>query len=285
MASDSFEIKPLSGSVGAELLGLDLARDLSQETFEAIHRAFLDHQVIFFRDQELTVDQQIEFARRFGPLLVDPFIKSADERAELMEVVREKHEARAFGENWHSDNTYLEKPPLASFLYAKEVPPYGGDTVFSNQYLAYESLSPGMRAFIDGLRARHAPWGYHNAIGLGQFKNGGMKLRGEDVVNEALKIEALHPVVRTHPETGRKALYVNRAYTIRFEDWTEAESRPVLDYLLTHAIRTEFTCRFRWAAKSLAVWDNRCLLHQAINDVHGFRRAMNRVVAEGDRPY
>ena len=285
MNYQTIDVRPLSASVGAEIFGVDLAQELSQETFAEIHQAFLDHLVVFFRDQDLTVDQQISFARRFGPLAVDPFIAGPGDRPELMIVAREKHERRAFGENWHSDNSYLEKPPLGSFLYAVEVPPTGGDTLFASQYRAYDTLSPGLQARLEKLRAVHTPHGYHRAIAAGQFDDGAMKLRDDDLMEQTLTSQAIHPVVRTHPQTQRKALYVNRSYTIQFLDWTEAESRPLLDFLIDHAVKPEFSCRFRWQPGSLALWDNRCVMHLAINDIHGFRRIMHRVVAEGDRPF
>ena len=285
MDYQTIDVRPLTSSVGAEIFGVDLARDISQETFAEIHQAFLDHLVVFFRDQDLSVDQQIAFARRFGPLAIDPFIAGPGDRPELMIVAREKHEQRAFGENWHSDNSYLEKPPLGSFLYAVEVPPHGGDTLFASQYRAYETLSPGLQARLEKLRAVHTPHGYHRAIAAGQFNDGAMKLRDDELMEQTLTSQAIHPVVRTHPQTQRKALYVNRSYTTQFEDWTEAESRPLLDFLIDHAVKPEFSCRFRWQPGSLALWDNRCVMHLAINDVHGHRRVMHRVVAEGDRPF
>jgi len=198
--------------------------------------------------------------------------------------VREPHESRAFGESWHSDNTYLERPPLASFLYAVQVPPCGGDTEFSNQYLAYESLSPGMRALLDGLHAVHAPRSYAEVIAAGHFADSGMGLRPAAELAPTLASEAAHPVVRTHPDTGRKAIYVNAAYTIRFAGWTEAESRPLLDFLYTHCVRAEFTARVSWQPGSLAMWDNRCVMHRAIHDTRGQRRVMRRATAEGERP-
>jgi taurine dioxygenase len=279
------EVRAISGSLGAEIHGVDLSKDLGQEIFAEIHRAFLEHLVIFFRDQHLTVDQHIAFAQRFGPLIVDPFVKSPEDRPELMIVVREKTEKRIFGEGWHSDNTFLDRPPLGSFLYAKEVPPFGGDTAFANQYLAYEDLSPALRGTLDSLRAIHSPASYNKSISAGRFGDDrAMKLRHDAVMEAALASEVEHPVVRTHPETGRKALYVNAGYTTRFKGWTAEESQPLLKYLYEHAVKPEYSCRFRWATNSLALWDNRCVMHKAINDYFGQRRIMHRVAAEGDRP-
>lgn len=285
MSSRTIEVEPLSASVGAVIRGVDLTA-LTQETFAEIHAAFLKHLVVFFPDQHLPPPQQIGFARRFGPVMIDPFIKSPAESPEMMIVVKEKHEKLAFGEGWHSDNTYLEKPPLGSFLYALEVPPYGGDTLFANQYLAYEALSPGMRRMLDGSKAVHTPIAYNKAIAGGRYgAHRTMELRNDPAMAAATRIETEHPVVRTHPETGRKALYVNAAYTVRFSGCTEEESRPLLEFLWRHAVRPEFTCRYRWSAKALALWDNRCVMHHPINDYHGHRRLMHRVTAQGDRPF
>ena len=285
MDNQRIDVRPLTSSIGAEIFGVDLAGELSEETFAEIHQAFHDHLVVFFREQNLSGDQQVAFAKRFGPLAVDPFIVGTGDRPELMIVAREKHEVRAFGDNWHSDNSYLEKPPLGSFLYAAEVPPNCGDTLFANQYCAYETLSSGLRARLDNLNAVHTPQGYLRAIAAGQFDDSAMKLRADDLMVQTLASQAVHPVVRTHPQTQRKALYVNRSYTTRFEDWTEAESQPLLDFLIDHAVKPEFSCRFRWQQGSLAVWDNQSVMHLAINDVHGYRRVMHRVVVEGDRPF
>ena len=281
----TIEVKPLSGSIGAEIRGADLAR-LNQETFAEIHRAWLEHLVAVFPDQKLSADAQIAFARRFGPVMVDPFIKSPAGKPELMVVVKDKHERKAFGESWHSDNAYLDKPPMASFLYALEVPAYGGDTLFANQYLAYETLSAGLRATLDGLTGIYGPHAYAAAIDSQSYgAERSMKLRDDDAVAETLRTEVEHPIVRTHPETGRKALYVNSSYTLRFKGWTAAESKPLLDFLYKHSSRPEFTCRVRWAEGTLTMWDNRCALHHPVNDYHGQRRVMHRVTAEGDRPF
>jgi taurine dioxygenase len=279
------DVAPLSGAIGAEIRGVDLGAELSQEAFAEIHSAFLAHQVVGFPDQRLTPPQQIAFARRVGTVMVDPFIKSADGHPELMVVIKDKDEKLAFGEGWHSDNSYLERPPLGSFLYALEVPPVGGDTLFANQYLAYERLSDGLKRSLDGLKAVHNPRAYTNAIATHKYgDHRTMKLRNDAAMDDATRIVTEHPVVRTHPETGRKALYVNAAYTVRFSGWTEDESRPLLEHLWRHAARPEFTCRVRWRADTLLVWDNRCVMHHPINDYHGHRRVMHRVTAEGDRP-
>ena len=286
MSYRMIEVRPLSGSIGAEIQGVDLSRELGQETFAEIHQAFLDHLVLVFRDQRLTPERQIAFAARFGPPIQDPFMRSAEERPELVVVIKEKHERAAFGEVWHSDSTFLDNPPLASTLHAHEIPPYGGDTIFANQYLAYEALSPGLRKLLDGMKALHAPLSYNDAIADGTLgDHRAMKLRNDAAMKTAMASRVEHPVVRTHPETRRKALFVNPAYVVNFKDWAETESRPLLDYLYAHAVRPEFTCRVGWSADALVMWDNRCVMHHPVNDYHGHRRVMHRVLVAGERPF
>jgi len=284
MAYQTIDVKPLAGNIGAEVFGVDLSKDLDQQTFSEVHQAFLDHLVIFFRDQDLSVEQQGNFVKRFGPLIHDPFIKAPDNAPEVMMVTREKHETYTFGEAWHSDSSYMEKPPLGSFLYCLETPDAGGDTMFANQYLAYESLSEGMKKMLDGLTAIHTAEGYNNSL-VTKFKDDwSIKPRHDDVMKAAAEIVSEHPVVRTHPETGRKALYVSKGYTRYFKGWGFDESRVLIDWLANHAVRPEFTCRFRWKPGSMAMWDNRCAQHAPLNDYRNQRRIMRRIVAQGDRP-
>ena len=280
MSATVIEIRPLSGSLGAEIHGIDLARPLAAETFERVERAFLDHLVLFFRDQELTPAQQVAFAARFGPVGRYPLAEAIPEHPDIIAVVKEPGQTTNFGGVWHSDTVYLERPALGSLLYAKEVPARGGDTLFANMYLAYESLSPGLRRLLDGLRAV-------NSAGKNKETLRGDHLAGGAMTASAIDgrgLRAEHPVVRRHPVTGRKALYVNRAHTVAFKDMTEAESAGLLGYLFEHAAREDFTCRFRWRAGSLALWDNRCTQHYPLNDYPGQRRVMHRATIEGDRP-
>ena len=281
MSAKSFDIKPVSGALGAEIEGVDLSKDLSNETFDDIHQAFLDYQVIFFRDQNLTPEQHIAFGRRFGPLNIHPYVKSMDGHPEIIEIIKEPHEKENFGGGWHSDVSFLEKPALGSVLYAREVPAYGGDTLFANQYLAYETLSDGMKEMLDGLRAIHTAEREYGARGHSAAKRDSMQV--EQVAGDVPRFE--HPVVRTHPETHRKALYVNPAFTMNFKNMTRRESRPLLNFLFEHATREEFTCRFRWTPNAIAFWDNRCVQHYALNDYHGARRHMQRVTIDGERPH
>ena len=278
MLRNSLEIRPIAGALGAEIGGIDLTGELDGETISAIRRAWLDHLVIFYREQHLAPDRFLAFARRFGEVVEYPFIKGIDGFPEITPVVKLEHERVNFGGLWHTDTAYLECPPMGTMLIAREVPPFGGDTLFANMYLAYETLSAGMRRLLDGLVAVNC-----------SSKADVTKTR-EDRLRDGAKPEAqreyvaAHPVVRTQPETGRKALYVNGGHTVRFKDMTEAESAPLLQYLFAHQQRAEFTCRFRWEAGSIAFWDNRCTQHNPINDYHGHRRIMHRVTLAGDKP-
>ncbi len=284
MTYQTIEVKPLAGNIGAEIFGVDLSGDIPGETFAEIRRAWNENVVIFFRDQELDFERQKAFARRFGPLMVDPIIASPEGQPELMVVSKYENEKFTFGEGWHSDSTYREKPPMGSFLYCVEAPPQGGDTMFGNQYLAYETLSEGLKEQLGQLTAIHNNIRYAASLVPRFPADRSMKLRTDGAVEEAMKAEVEHPVVRTHPETGRKALFVSRGYVNRFKGWTEEESRPLLNFLCAHSERPEFTCRFRWKAGSMALWDNRCAQHKPIGDSNGYRRIMHRVVVEGDRP-
>lgn len=283
MDRTGLQVTPIAGALGAEIGGVDLSVPLDDETTAAIRKALLAHLVIFFRDQTLTPAQFLAFARRFGEPVAYPFIKGLDGFPEIIEVKKLEHERVNFGGVWHSDTTYLDEPPMGSMLYAREIPPYGGDTLFANQYLAYETLSDGMRRFLDGVcgvsssakadvsRTRE------DRIKEDRGKSGG----SEDARKE---LAAEHPAARTHPETGRKALYVNTAHTLRFADMTVEESAPLLGYLFQHQIQPEFTCRFVWRPGSLAFWDNRAAQHNPVNDYHGFRRVMHRITLAGDKP-
>ena len=274
-------VHPLSGTVGAEIHGVDLSSPLSEETFAEIHRVFLEHLVIFFRDQTLDPAQLKAFAARFGPLDVHSILKPLDGHPEVLPVFTQPEDKHVYAEGWHADVTYQERPTLGAVLYALEVPEVGGDTLFANQYLAYQALSPAMREMLDGLQAVHsAERVYGDRQDEMDLKNDMLMVDGA----QARSQRADHPVVRTHPETGRRSLFVNDHYTMRFKDMTDEESTPLLQFLLKHAIRPEFTTRFKWRKGSMAIWDNRCVLHCPIADYHGFRRHMHRVTITGDRP-
>ena len=277
------QIKALAPACGAEVLGLDLA-DPSAAAMQRIHQALADHAVLFFRDQHLTPTQQLAVTQRFGAILRVPYIRHLDQYPDIIAVLKEAEERNisTFGGTWHSDFSFLEEPPSLTLLYALELPELGGDTLWASQYAAYEALSPGMRTMLDPLRAIQSAWPHGTkgpAAGTAVSRSIGM-VRGDPAADR----EIAQPVVRVHPVTGRKALFVNPVYTQRFEGMSEAESRPLLQYLFAHATRAEFTCRLRWAPGTLAVWDNRCLLHLAINDYDGSRRLLHRTTVAGQRP-
>lgn len=278
------QVRPVSGALGALIEGVDLGRDLDNQTADVIHRAVLDHCVIFFRNQKMTPEQHIALGRRFGTLNVHDYVKAMDNHPEIIVVAKYENDTKNFGGGWHSDVTYLEEPAMGSILYCLEAPAYGGDTLFANQCLAYDRLSSGMKRMLDGMTAIHTARHVYGPQGRATTTYGrnltAMKVQGS---TEAEK-ETEHPVVRTHPETGRKCLYVNAGFTTRFKDMTEAESLPLLEYLWQHCTQPEFTCRFRWEPGSVAFWDNRAVQHYALNDYQGQRRIMHRVTINGDRP-
>ncbi len=280
MRNSSFDIQPIAGALGAELSGVDLSQDLSDQTIGEIRRALLDHCVIFFRDQDLSVERHKAFVRRFGEIFVHPNFKGTQADPEVVNVVRNPGDARIVGEKWHHDTTMCAEPPMGAVFFAMEVPPYGGDTLFANQYLAYETLSDGMKALLAGLRVKHTD----RAIAGPQAAVS--KSRTTAVREDADWRETIsyHPAVITHPETGRKALFVNHSHCVAFEGMTEAESKPLLDYLLDHGHRAEFTCRFRYTPGSVAFWDNRCVKHMAVNDAGPFRRVARRIQIQGTHP-
>ncbi len=284
MSDRSIAIQPVAGALGAEIAGVDLAEPLGNSAAAAIRRAFTDHLVLFFRDQRLTPEQHLAFSRLFGPLSRMPYVKAMDGYPDIIAVLKEADERKisTFGNAWHSDFSFLEEPPLGSVLYAREVPSYGGDTLFANMYEAYEALSEGMKRLLDPLKAIHSGRPYGRG-GVSKDLRVSRSIQIERDNPEAER-EVAHPVVRLHPESGRKALFVNAIYTTRFENMSEAESKPLLDYLFQHCTTPEFTCRFRWQTGSLALWDNRCAMHYAVNDYDGQRRLMHRTTVAGERP-
>ncbi len=278
MAAREIEVRRIAGALGAEVFGVDLAQPLADSQAAALRRAWLEHLVIFFRDQPLAPAQFMAFAGRFGEPVDYPYLKGLDGFPRITEVKKLEHERMNFGGVWHSDTAYLELPPMASLLIAREIPPYGGDTLFANMYLAYESLSERMRQLLDGLTA------VNSSAKADASKTREDRIRSDGRADARAELVAEHPVVRTHPETGRKALYVNPGHTVRFCGMTEEESQPLLDFLFRHQVRPEFTCRFVWRPGSIALWDNRCAQHNPVNDYHGFRRVMHRITLAGTRP-
>jgi taurine dioxygenase len=283
------EVRPIAGALGAEIGGVDLAT-LDEETFREIEGAWLEHLVVFFRDQVITPEQQIAFAKRFGDIHYHPFMKGMAEHPEILEIIKEEGDTRAFGETWHTDQMFNPKPAKATILYAKETPDAGGDTLFANMYLAYETLSEPMKALLEGVKT----WNVGDRKKLSQSDRMGSARDGRYVGNEKmaakvrdpgdLQTESAHPLVRTHPQTGRKAIYIGN-HTQTLCGFKHAEARPIVEYLRMHAVEPEFTCRFRWEVGSLAIWDNRCTQHRALNDYPGKRRRMHRITIAGDTPF
>jgi taurine dioxygenase len=272
----ALEINRVGGVIGADIRGVDFARDLPAETVAEIRRALLDHLVVFFRDQDLTPAQYRAFAARMGNPIEYPFVPGIDGFPEITPVLKRPDQTVNFGGVWHSDTTYLPEPPMATLLLARELPDAGGDTEFANQYFAYETLSEGLKSVLSTLR------------GVSRSDKAEASRTREDRAKKpgtgAELLIAEHPVVRTHSETGRKALYVNIAHTARFAGMTEEESLPLLRYLWGHQTRPDFTCRFTWSPGALAMWDNRCAQHSAINDYQGQKRLMHRITLAGDVP-
>ena len=277
MRNSRIEVRPIAGAIGAEIHNVDVSQDLDEATIGDIRKALLDHCVIFFRDQQLDAERHKVFTRRFGKIFIHPNYKGLQADAEIITMTREPGDKKIVGEEWHTDTTMMPEPPMGAILYAVEVPPYGGDTLFANQYRAYEALSEGMKRMLAGVRAIHSD---RKVAGPAANKNAyrATKVREDDSWRETV---SSHPVIATHPETGRKLLYVNASYTMGFEDMTDEESRPLLAFLLDHGHRPEFTCRFRWERGSIAFWDNRACKHLAIHDAGPFRRVMRRTQIAG----
>lgn len=271
-------VQRTAGALGAEISGVDLGTPLEASQAQAIRQVLLDSQVIFFRDQNLTPRQFLDFAEAMGEPVEYPFVKGLDDFPQIIEVKKLETETVNFGGIWHSDTTYLEEPPMGSMLLSREVPPYGGDTLFANQYMAYDTLSDTMKRLLDGL------------TGISTSAKADVSRTREDRIRTAGKEEAPqqyiaeHPIVRTHPETGRKSLYVNIAHTAGIKGMSDEESAPILAFLFQHQVKPEFTCRFAWTRHAIAFWDNRCTMHNPINDYHGFRRVMHRITLKGSRP-
>lgn len=268
------EIKPLTGGLGAEIVGADIRRE---DQFDAINTAFAEYSVIVLRGQSVSPQEHLSFARRFGPINVNRFFKPVDGYPEIATVLKEKDQKEAVGEGWHTDHSYDQEPAMGSILHALEVPPHGGDTLFVSMAAAYEALSPTMRGFLDGLWAVHSS---RHVFGASIMDSEAAK-SGRLGNAEAATQDALHPVVITHPLSGRRGLFVNPVFTTEIKGLSADESAAVLGMLYDHCKQPEFQCRLRWQAGDVAIWDNRASWHKAINDYHGFRRLMHRVTVEG----
>ena len=276
----TFDLHPMTMALGAEIHGVDLSREVAEDQFDEIRRAFAEFSVIFFQDQHLTPDQHIAFASRWGEINVNRFFKAIDSHPVIAEVRKEPDQETNIGGSWHTDHSYDQVPATGSILYARQVPEIGGDTQFASMYAAYEGLSDGLKQMLESLRATHSS---RHAFGRTAYR---IQQHSDDVGDrlgnpDAAKQDADHPVVIRHPLSGRKALYVNPGFTVRFSGWSDEESRPLLEYLYRQATKPEYTCRFHWRENSLAFWDNRATWHQALNDYPGQRRLMHRITIEG----
>ena len=270
---DTIEVKPTTPQIGAEISGLALAK-LSNRQLEEVHAALLEHQVIFFRDQPLDLDSQKAFGRHFGELHVHPGAPGPEGHPEVLPVHADANSTYIAGESWHSDVSCDPEPPMGSILHLRVVPPVGGDTLFASMYAAYEALSPRMKTYLEGLTATHDGEPYYR----GRYTDKGVDDRAKSYPR------AVHPVVRTHPETGRRALYVNRMFTTRINELSREEGAAVLAFLIDHCARPEFQVRFRWRENSVAFWDNRCVQHLALWDYFPQTRTGYRVTVKGARP-
>ncbi|MFN0164630.1 MAG: TauD/TfdA dioxygenase family protein [Burkholderiales bacterium] len=266
-------VDKLTPIIGAEISGIDLAKPLSEAQFDEVQRALAENLVIFFRDQTLSQAQHMDFGRRFGDLHVHPAAPHEPGLPGLMKIHADKDSPRANGEGWHTDVSCDPEPPMGSILYIRVCPPKGGDTLFASMYAAYDALSDRMKAYLDGLTALHDG----EDVYRGTYANFG-------VVDKEAYPRSHHPIVRTHPVTGRRALYVNRGFTRYIDGIPRDESDGILNYLYSHIENPLFQCRFRWRANSIAFWDNRCAQHRAMWDYWPQTRSGNRVTIAGDKP-
>ena len=276
MTFDTIQTIPVSPALGVEIGGVDLSQSLGDDVIAEIRQAWLEYRVVFFRDQDITPEQHLAFARRFGDLVTYPMVKGLDDYPEIAPVIKLEHQTVNFGGIWHSDTTYLPQPPMGAILVARELPPKGGDTLFANMVMAYEALPEAMKERLSGLIAFNTSAKDHVTKSREDCQ------KDMDDMPEPLSAE--HPAVRTHPETELKSLYVNRGHTVGFKGMAEDESAPLLEELFEHQTRGEFTCRFQWRPGSIAFWDNRSAQHNPINDYHGHKRVMHRITLAGDVP-
>jgi len=266
------DVQPISGSLGAEVFGVEVAA-INDDIFEEIYRALLEHQVIFFRDQSIDSDQYLAFGKRWGEIEIYPYMKGLPTHPEILEILKTEKDTYAFGNVWHTDSSFLSIPPKVTMLHALELPPAGGDTMFADLYSAYDTLSDGMKEMLGPLKALNV--GDQPVARFTEIANMSSKDPGK------VQVKTVHPIVRTHPDTGRKALYLG-GHSVEIDGMTREESTPLLNFLKQHATRPEFTCRFRWRPGSMAIWDNRCTLHYAIDDYSGHRRRMRRIIIGGE---
>jgi len=277
------KIKPVAGALGAEVSGVDVSQALPDAQQTALRQAFVEHKVLFFRNQTLTPIQHLDFTRVFGEPDTYPFMIGLPETPEVIDIIKTESDTVNFGGSWHSDTAYLPQPALGTVLHALEVPEYGGDTLFANAAAAYDALSEGMKNLLDGVIGV-----YDSDHGYGGSRRqalSNLELMNDRYNEVSESYSSEHPIIRTHPVNGHKAIYVSKGHTSHFKNTSYEESRPLITYLADHITRPEFTCRFRWTKGAIAVWDNRSTQHYALNDYAGKRRHMRRVTMKGDTPF
>jgi taurine dioxygenase len=275
-------VSPAGGSAGAVVTGLDLSKDYGADEVAALRKALLGHLVVALPDQAMSLDDLERVTDALGGRDLTPFVTPLPERPYVIRILKEPHEKLNFANAWHTDLSYLPEPPSFTLLYCLQAPSVGGDTVWANQYMAYETLSPGLRETLSGLDAVHSAG---PAYGTGGYLDGVKDKMSTPIApsKEAYR-EHVHPAVIAHAETGRSALYLNPVYTQRIAGWSNAESQALLQHVFRHAVNENFTWRLRWAKGTLAIWDNRCTQHFALNDYHGQRREMVRTSVKGSAP-
>lgn len=272
----SLQIRPLSEHVGVEASGVDL-NALDETGMASLRDAVANHGILFVRDQSLTPEQHIAFARRWGDIDVNKYFPANGGHPEIAEVRKAENQQTNIGGGWHTDHSYDQVPAMGSILLARETPPSGGDTLFASMGAAFDSLSKGLKATLRTLRAVHSADHIYSTDGIYAKTDQGADLKGHDE-----RTHAVHPVVIRHPRTGREILYVNSAFTLHIEGWTREESMSLLTYLYQVAMQERFHCRVQWSPGSLAIWDNRSTWHYAMNDYHGHRRLMHRITISGE---
>ena len=274
----TINVKPLSGNIGAEIDGVNLKK-ISKEQFKEIKIVFGKYGVIFFRNQNLSPEEEIIFAELWGEININRFFTNLEGYPKIALVSKEPDQKKNIGGAWHTDHTYDLEPAMGSILFAHQVPKKGGDTLFSSMYAAYETLSDGLKDTLKNMYGRHS---CRHVFGTSRAERNDDTV-GRIINSDKAKQDAIHPVVITHPQTGKKALFVNPTFTLGFDGWSDEESKPLLSYLYSHATKPEFTCRFKWEEGSIAFWDNRSTWHLAVNDYHGQRRLMHRITINGTR--
>ena len=279
------DVQKIGGALGADVRGVDLSHDVSDEVLAEIRAALLDNLVISIRDQHITPAQQLAFAKRWGEIHLHPFVQGMDDYPEILAIIKRPGDKKNFGGSWHTDQMFSPSPAMGTMLYALEVPSAGGDTMFTNQYLAYESLSDKMKEIASQLRTVCAGDNFKAANGLSRKERYGRQMSEMKVKDPGDVItNSIHPLVRTHPETGRKSIYIG-GHVQNFDGMTDEESQPLMDFFMKQSIRPEHTCRVRWATGTLTFWDNRCTQHFAVNDYPAETRIMHRITVCGDQPF